>query len=97
MADDTISIRKAGTTVTTGLASAAVALPTNTGGTIKYVRVVALAGGAHIKFGQSGLVATSNDILITTTPQTFNVLGCTHFAHIQAGSAQTLNITPVEG
>lgn len=97
MAEDANTILKAGTTVTTGAASAAVAIPTNTGGTIRQVRAVTLSGGAYVKFGQSGLTATTSDILVNTTPTLLNVSGCTHFAHIQASSAQTLNIVPVEG
>lgn len=97
MAEEANTILKTGTTVTTGAASsAAIAIPSNTGGRIEYVRAVALAGGGYVKFGTSGVVATANDILITTTPTILCVAGCTHFAHIQASSAQTINITPVE-
>jgi len=98
MAEEANTILKTGTTVTTGASSsAAIAIPTNKGGTIRYVRAVALAGGGYVKFGSSAVTATANDILITTVPQILCVAGCTHFAHIQASSAQTINITPVEG
>lgn len=104
MVDDALNIKKSGTTVTTGASSVAVVLPSASGETtvlgpsLRYVRVVALSGGAFVKFGPSGLTATSNDILITTIPQVFNVMGCTHFAHIQANTTATLlSVTPVEG
>jgi hypothetical protein len=97
MSDEFTTVLKAGSTVTTGASSTAITLPTNTGGAAALaVRVVALTGGAYIKFGQSGVTATSSDILVTTTPEIFNVAGCSHIAYLQAGSAQTLNITPVE-
>lgn len=94
---EAVKIVAAGSTVTTGAASADVALPNgSTGAKVRFYRFVTLAGGAHVKVGASGGSATTSDTLITTTATVLDCGGCTNYQHIQATAAQTLNVMPVE-
>jgi hypothetical protein len=88
----------AGALVTSGAASAEVAIPNNTdGATARYVRIAA-TGTCHVKPVATGTAATTNDILVGPGDAVFlNVQGFTHIAYIQQAAASKLVITPVEG
>lgn len=88
----------ASTTVTTGAASARVALPVDGAGKPpKYIRVLPAGANAIVRPGDSGVIATSSDILCSPNfDLILNVTGFTHIAHIQQGAATPLNIAVVE-
>jgi hypothetical protein len=92
-----ISVAAVGTQVTTGAASAATAIPTNSNGTKpKFVRLQAL-GNCYVKPGLAAAVATVNDILLSPNEAVIlNVVGCSHIAAIQNAAAEKFNITPLE-
>lgn len=92
-----VMVGAAGTTVTTGAASAAVAIPNaGDGNRARFVMVTAKAT-AYIKFGASGVTATANDILLpANNPVIFAVKPFTHFAHLQETAATLVNVVPVE-
>lgn len=91
------SISQAGTTVTSsGTASAAAAIPNNASGTrAKFVRVIGSTLG-YIKFGNSAVAATGNDILVSSTPAFFHVGGHTHYSVIEETAGCKINIVPVD-
>lgn len=90
-------IQAVGTTITTSGTSANAAIPNNgSGKSPNYVRVQASAF-AYIKFGVSGVAATTNDILLSPNePETFAVSGNTFIAAIQQAAAGVVNVTPLE-
>lgn len=92
-----VMIAVPGTTVTTGASSAAVAIPNaSDGNRARFVMVTAKAT-AYIKFGSSGVAATSSDILVGGgAPVIFAVKPFTHFAHLQETAATLVNVVPVE-
>lgn len=92
-----VGVGAVGTTVTSsGTASAATAIPNGPGGTrAKRVRVTGTTLG-YIKFGDSGVAATANDILVTTTPTYFNVGGHTYFSVIEETASCKVNVVPVD-
>lgn len=97
MIDDAKQIQAVGTTITTSGTSARSAIP-NTSSATKpnYVRVQSNAF-AYIKFGDSGVTATTNDILLSPNePETFIVSGNTHIAAIQDSAAGKVNVTALE-
>ena len=77
--------------------SAAVAIPNaSDGNRARFVMVTAKAT-AYIKFGSSGVAATSSDILVGGgAPVIFAVKPFTHFAHLQETAATLVNVVPVE-
>lgn len=88
-----------GTTVTSGAATANVAIPNDSNGTS--ARVVMLTAGAnagvHVKLGTTNaVVATANDLMIGATPVVVNARGYTWIAYIQETAATKLQIAPVE-
>jgi hypothetical protein len=91
------TIAAAGTQVTSGAASAQVAIPVRADGVkANYIRVVALAS-AYVKVGLTGLTATANDILVPAgTSIQLNVHGMTHIAYLQETAAAKLNFLPLE-
>lgn len=91
------SVGAACSSATTGASSATVAIPNDSSGTTaRYVRIVA-TGLAWVRPVQTGgSVTAANGLLITTNDVVLNVRGFTHIAHIQQGSAQTVNICPLE-
>jgi hypothetical protein len=86
-----------GAQVTTGGASAVVAIPNNASGVIaKYVRLQA-TGNCYIKPGLVGSTCTVNDCLLSPNEAlVLNVFGFTHIAYLQETAAAKLNITPLE-
>ena len=94
---DSISFNAVGVSVTSGAASAATALPVTAGGALpKAVRVQA-TGFVNIKFGAAGVVATTNDCMISANEApTIIVAGAGYFAVLQANGPQTVNVQPLE-
>jgi hypothetical protein len=92
--DDAVSILGSGVTVTTGAASANVAIPnTRDGYKPKFIRILS-DGLAYIKVGT---VATTNDVLVDQyCPVILNVLGATSISYIQFSAPQKVNIVPLE-
>lgn len=86
--------------VTTGTVSARISLPTLAGGAApKFVRIAVVSGGyGYFRPGDSGVTASTSDILVGGTFDTaLNVTGLTHIAYIQsAGGATNATITAVE-
>lgn len=93
-----ITVTTVGANITTGAASARVALPVSQSGEIpRLIRVVATAN-ARIKIGTSAVAAVAadmlvqpNDSIIMTIPQ-----GITHIAAIQDTATGTVSVTPLE-
>lgn len=87
-----------GVTLSTSGASSSSAIPVNSSGNIpNYVRI-ASRNEAYVKVGTSGVVATSNDILVQPADCVvlFIPKGITHVAAIQGVSAGVVNISPLE-
>lgn len=97
MFDDARHIQAAGTSIATSGTSANAAIPNTASGTRpNYVRVQVTAF-AYIKFGASGVTATTNDILMSPNePEVFTVSGNTYIAAIQQAAAGSVNVTPLE-
>jgi len=84
--------------VTTGAASANVALPNAANGAVaRYVRVTS-KGNAYIRPGLSGVTtaAATAILIIGGESIVLNVQGFTHLAHIQETAASIVQITPLE-
>lgn len=94
---DVITVTAVGTTVTTGAASASVAIPDNSAGTRPlYVRITASAE-SFVRLGTSGVTATGNDMLVQPADSVILAVGgCTHVAYIQGTAAARVNIVPLE-
>lgn len=97
MAVEAKQIQAAGVSITTSGTSASQTLPNNAS-SLKpnYVRVQVTAF-AYIKFGVSGVAATTTDILMSPNePEVFAISGNTHIAAIQQAAAGVVNVTPLE-
>lgn len=92
-----IAIAGAGVTVTSGGASASVAIPSIAGGAIPTtrVRLVCPSGHVFVKPGVTGVTATTDDLLVNHEGVILTVGGYTHLAYIQGSAGELLNITPV--
>jgi hypothetical protein len=95
----TITVTVTGANITTGAASAAVAIPTDASGVVARRVRVAATSAAHVRIGTVGLSAVATDLLLQpndavklTVP-----VGCTHIAAIQDTSAGVVNVVPLEG
>lgn len=95
--ENAITIAVDGTTVTTGAASARVAIPVSSSGSKPlYIRVTAVAE-AYVQMGGSAVVATANSVLVQPADSMiFAVGGHTHIAYIQGAAATRVNIVPLE-
>ena len=95
-----ISVAAAGTIVTSGAASAEVAIPVGANGAVPsavHIACVTPAGAAHVKAVRTGTAATTSDLCVTFgAPVILWVKGQSHIAHIQEVAASKLNITPLE-
>ena len=98
--DDAITIIVDGSTVTSGAASARIAIPVNAAGiTANVIRVICPveAAYAYIRVGNSTVVATTNSLCVNAEQELIlDVCGCTHIAHIQGSAAAIVNVSPVE-
>lgn len=95
--ENAITVTKTGTTVTTGAASASVAIPTDSAGNRpNYVRVAA-TGESYVMPGTSTVVATANSLLVQPSDSVILALGgSTHIAYIQGTASAKVSITPLE-
>lgn len=97
---EAISIGAAGTQVTSGAASAEVAIPVGASGAIpKYVLLTCAtpAGVVHARPVQTGTAATTSNLAVTFgAPQKVLVRGFGFIAYIQGVAASVLNIQPLE-
>jgi len=98
MFDDALQIFQDGASLTTGAASARVALPVNSAGIAARVVRVAALNACYCKFGDATVVATANNILVQPADAVLLTVpkGATHIAGIQDAAAGKLNIQPVE-
>lgn len=92
-----LRITQTGINITTSATSAGAALPANSGGTNRYVRI-AVTQTARIRFGNGGVpTAAATDLMVNPTDSiVVDIKGFTHVAAIQDSVAGTVNITPVE-
>ena len=97
MIDSAIAIQAAGTSITTGVASASAAIPVNSSGIKPTYARVSVSAAAFVKIGQSAVAATANDILVIPGDAIIlKVSGNTHIAAIQQTLAGVCNVTPLE-
>ena len=91
------SVNATGTQVTTGAASATVALPTNAAvKSPKHVRLQS-TGNCYVRPGIVSTTCTVNDILLSPNNHLIlDVANFTHIAYLQETAAAKLNITPLE-
>ena len=98
--ENAIKITVDGSTVTSGAASASIALPVNAAGTAaRIIRVLCPveASYAFVKVGNSTVTATTNSIAVNMEePVYLDTTGCTHIAYIQGSAAAIINIVPIE-
>jgi hypothetical protein len=96
--DTVLTVNATGVQVSSGAASAVVAIPNDASGNrARIVRIAIGAGVAYVRPGIVSTTATVNDIAVVVSDYLLlNVQGFTHIAYIQETSAQKLNITPVE-
>lgn len=95
--DDVITIAKDGATVTTGVASAAIPIPTNSAGTKPlYVRVTA-TNESYVQLGSATVAATANSLLVQPADAVMLAVGGhSHIAAIQGAATGRVNVTPLE-
>lgn len=94
------SVKATPVSATTGASSATVAIPNDSTGSIARYVLLNATGNAWVLpvVGAGGSVAAGSGILLNANNGiVLNVRGQTHIAHIQQGSAQTVNIVPLEG
>ena len=95
--DGLLTVNASGIQVTSGAASAVVAIPNDASGTRARYVYVASTGTAYIRPGVAGTTCTVNDfMLVAGEPVVLNVQGFTSIAYIQETAAAKINITPVE-
>lgn len=94
--NDGLAVSAVGATVTSGAGSASVAVPNNsTGGRAKLVRVSA-TGNLYVKFSVGAATCTTNDVMLTTTPEYVCCQNYDTISYLQEAVAAKLNITPLE-
>lgn len=95
--DDAYQVGATGNTVTSGAGSANITIPNTVNGVrARFVRLQ-VTGNLYVKFGLAGVVATTNDMLLS--PNFDVIVSCyafTTIAYIQEAAASKLNITPLE-
>ena len=97
MAEDAVSIVKTGVVIAFGAASANIAVPTDSAGSIpKYVRVASNVA-CYVKIGPAGVAAVAGDALVQPADA---LIMKTHnygfIAAIQVTAGGTLQISPLE-
>jgi hypothetical protein len=92
-----IGMAASGANITTGAASARIAIPVASGSRKpNFVRVCASVA-AYIKPGDSTVTAAAGDMLLNPeTPVVLRVGGFTHIAGIQLSAAGVVNVVPLE-
>jgi hypothetical protein len=97
-ASSSITVAAVGFSAATGAASASSAIPNDSSARApSYVRVAA-RNECYVKLGTSGVVATTNDILIQPADSVILQVpkGITHIAYIQGTAAGQVNVIPLE-
>lgn len=97
-ASDFLTVGAASVAVTSGAASAEVAIPNAVDGAkARFLRITS-KGNAYIRPVQTGTtVSSANGILIIAAESIYlNVQGFTHIAYIQETAASIIQITPIE-
>jgi len=93
-----IVVNAVGITVTTGAASAAIAIPVDASGNRpNYVRIAATAE-SYVKVGIGSPACTANDILIQAADAVILQIpkGATQITHIQGAGPARVNIVPLD-
>jgi hypothetical protein len=92
-----IAVAATGTTVTSGAASASVAIPNAADGNrARFVRIQA-AGLVHVKPGGSAVACTADDMMVSASESVIlSVKPFTHIAYLEESAGAKLTITPVE-
>jgi len=96
--DDFITVTMPGFSAATGAASAATAIPVaSDNNRPRYIRVAA-RNECYVKIGLSGVVATTNDILVQPADSVILQVpaNITHIAYIQGTAAGSVNVVPLE-
>lgn len=97
MRDEARMITAVGTTLTAGGTSINGAIPNTVSGKPPNFVRIQVTNYAFIKFGVAGVVATSNDILMSPNePEIYAISGNTYIACIQQAAGGLVNITPLE-
>ena len=93
-----VSISATGANITTGAASARIAIPVDAAGSLpKKIRVTAGTAASYFKMGNSTVTAEAGDALINVADGVvLKVCGNTHIAAIQQVLAGILNVIPLE-
>lgn len=97
MSEEAISVVKTGSVIAFGAASANVAIPTDSSGSLpKYIRVAANAA-CYVKIGPPGLTAVAGDLLVQPADAVvLKVSNQPNIAAIQVAAAGTVQISPLE-
>lgn len=97
MHQDAISVVKTGSNITTGAASASVAIPTDaSGGIPRYVRLACTAA-CYVKIGPSGVSAVVGDMIINPGGgEVLKTHNLGYIAALQVTAAGILQISPME-
>lgn len=92
-----ISVHAVGATVTTGAASANVAIPNDSAGNLpRYIRIAATVE-SYVKVGNASVAATTNDIMVQPADAVIlAVSGAVKVAYIQGTATGKVNILPLE-
>lgn len=94
---DLVKIAAAGSTITTGAASARIAIPNDSTGIRAKRVVVAATVAAYCRPGDSSVAAVAGDLLLVPgDSRILDVAGQTHIAGIQVAAAGVIAVTPVE-
>ena len=94
---DAIHVAVAGTTVTSGAASASVAVPNNSAGVRARVLRLVSPGNVYVKLGNGATTATTSDMMISANLDTYvNTQNFNTIAYLEATAGALLNITPLE-
>lgn len=97
MIDDAITVIATGSNITTGAASASVAIPNTAAGIApNYIRVSCTAK-CYVKIGGSAVAAAAGDLMLDPTESVIlKRSGATHIAAIQQAAAGICNVVALE-
>ena len=95
---DIYTITQTGANITTGAASARVAIPTTSSGVLPVAIRVTATVAAHVKIGDSAVAAVAADTLLGVGYPVILAVprGVTHIAAIQDAAAGSVNVVPLE-
>lgn len=97
MSEEAIGVVATGAIIAFTGASARVAIPNDSSGTLpKYIRVAANAA-CYIKIGNSSVAAAAGDLLVQPADAVvLKVMNQTHIAAVQVSAGGTVQISPLE-